>query len=304
MVMMLDKLTTEARNPKTTNLDMMSIHDILIIMNREDSEVPKAVEKQLANVEKVVQLAVQSFRRGGRLIYLGAGTSGRLGVLDAVECVPTFSSPPDQVIGVIAGGKKALTEAVEGAEDSEMFAAQDLQNLRISEKDLVMGIAASGRTPYVIGGLKFARKTGARTASLSCNKHAAISQYSEVAIEIDSGPEILTGSTRLKSGTAQKLVLNMISTASMIGIGKVYANLMVDVQPSNEKLVERSKRIIMQATDADAATAEIVYERSNRNVKAAILMILLNCSLEDALLRLKKTGGFIRKAKGLDPAVD
>lgn len=293
---MLDKLTTEARNKKTTNLDMMTVHEMLSSMNQEDQSVPQAVSRELGKIEQVVKSAIHAFQSGGRLIYMGAGTSGRLGVLDAVECVPTFSSSPDRVVGLIAGGNKALTEAVEGAEDNETMGSGDLAALDLTENDLVVGVAASGRTPYVIGGLKYAQKIGASTASLSCNRYAEISKYSDMAIEIETGPEVLTGSTRLKAGTAQKLVLNMISTASMIGLGKAYENLMVDVQPNNEKLVERSKKIIMEATGTDLKTAENVYFNAHQNVKAAILMILLGCSLDEALERLKHANGFIRKA--------
>jgi N-acetylmuramic acid 6-phosphate etherase len=296
MVLMLDKLITEVRNTNTTHLDRMSTHDILSTMNQEDQSVPLAVSKELDRIEQVVKMVIRALQSGGRLIYIGAGTSGRLGVLDAVECVPTFSTPPQQVIGLIAGGNKALTEAVEGAEDDETLAAKDLAALDLDAKDVVIGIAASGRTPYVIGGLKYARKTGALTAGLSCNPTAQISRYADVAIEVESGPEVLTGSTRLKAGTSQKLVLNMISTASMIGIGKVYENLMVDVQPTNKKLVERSKRIIMEATGTDLMTAEQFYLKSKSNVKAAILMILLNCSLDEALKRLTQAKGFVRMA--------
>ncbi|RYL93075.1 N-acetylmuramic acid 6-phosphate etherase [Sporolactobacillus sp. THM7-4] len=293
---MLDKLTTEARNEKTTHLDRMSIREILNCMNQEDRCVPLAVSKELNKIEQAVRLAIRALQSGGRMIYMGAGTSGRLGVLDAVECVPTFSSPPDRVIGLIAGGKDALTEAVEGAEDNETLGAEDLAALGIESRDLVIGIAASGRTPYVIGGLKYAQSVGASTAALSCNRGAEISKHADVAIEVETGPEILTGSTRLKAGTSQKLVLNMLSTASMIGIGKVYENLMVDVQPTNEKLVERSRRIIIEATGVDPTTAEKYYQKAGQNVKAAIIMILLGCPHGEAILRLKQAKGFIRKA--------
>lgn len=293
---MLEKLTTETRNKKTTNLDMMTIHEILTCMNHEDQNVPRAVFRELDKIEQVVRLAIDAFQSGGRLIYMGAGTSGRLGVLDAVECVPTFSASSDKVVGLIAGGKRAITEAVEGAEDSPDMGAQDLMRLLLRNNDLVVGIAASGRTPYVIGGLNYAQKVGAATAGLSCNPRSEINQYADVGIEIDTGPEVLTGSTRLKAGTAQKLVLNMISTATMIGLGKTYENLMVDVQPTNEKLIERAKRIIMEATNVDLPTAEIYYQKAKRNVKTAIIMILLQCTLEEANERLKNAKGFIRRA--------
>ncbi|RHW43148.1 N-acetylmuramic acid 6-phosphate etherase [Neobacillus notoginsengisoli] len=294
---MLDKLTTEKRNGKTMNLDLMSVKEILETMNKEDQTVPQSVAGEIQEIEKAVNKAISSFRKGGRLIYLGAGTSGRLGVLDAVECVPTFGSLPEMVQGFIAGGMKAFTKAVEGAEDDEALGAEDLKAISVNENDTVIGIAASGRTPYVIGALKHARSKGAATVSLTCNKNSEISKYAEIAIEVETGPEVLTGSTRLKAGTAQKLVLNMISTASMIGIGKVYKNLMVDVQSTNKKLVERSKRIIMQAAETDYDTAAKYYEKAQRNVKAAIIMILLNCSYEEAAQKLDESNGFIRKTK-------
>jgi len=293
---MLDKLTTEKRNSSTMDLDVMSIHEILETMNREDLTVPQAVAMEIHSIEEAVQNVIQSFQEGGRLIYIGAGTSGRLGILDAVECKPTFGSPSEMVQGFIAGGMKAFTEAVEGAEDNESLGESDLKSIAISEKDTVIGIAASGRTPYVIGALSYASQVGAKTVSVSCNKNAEISKYANVNIEVETGPEVLTGSTRLKAGTAQKLILNMISTASMIGIGKVYKNLMVDVQSTNYKLIERSKRIIMQATDVDYDTASKYFEDANHNVKAAIIMILLQCPYKDALEKLKASNGFIRKA--------
>ncbi|QQZ09279.1 N-acetylmuramic acid 6-phosphate etherase [Heyndrickxia vini] len=292
---MLEKLTTEKRNDTTMNLDVMSIHEILETMNREDQTVPQAIAMELHSIEKAVQYVIQSFQEGGRLIYIGAGTSGRLGILDAVECKPTFGSPPEMVQGFLAGGMKAFTEAVEGAEDDENQGENDLASIKLSAKDTVIGIAASGRTPYVIGALKYASKMGAKTVSISCNKNAEISKYAKVTIEVETGPEVLTGSTRLKAGTAQKLVLNMISTASMIGIGKVYKNLMVDVQSTNKKLVERSKRIIMQAAEVDYDTAADYFEKAHHNVKVAIVMILLQCSYEDALESLKNAKGYIRK---------
>lgn len=245
----LTNLTTEKRNEATQDLDKLSVAEALEKMNQEDKKVATAVGKVLPEIKPVIEATITAFKNGGRLIYLGAGTSGRLGVLDAAECVPTFGVSPNQVIGLIAGGKQAMTLAVEGAEDDLTLAKKDLSALKLNDKDVVVGIAASGRTPYVIGGLKYARDMGATTASIACNLDALISQYAEFAIEVDCGPEFLTGSTRLKAGTAQKMILNMLSTISMIGIGKVYHNLMVDVKPTNEKLVERSKQIIMQATD-------------------------------------------------------
>lgn len=291
----LTNLTTEKRNEKTTDLDKMSISTALKLMNQEDQQVAKAIQKVLPKIKPVIEATITAFKRGGRLIYLGAGTSGRLGVLDAAECVPTFGVSPDQVIGLIAGGKQAMTLAVEGAEDDLTLAKKDLSALKLNDKDVVVGIAASGRTPYVIGGLKYARDLGATTASIACNLDALISQYAEFAIEVDCGPEFLTGSTRLKAGTAQKMILNMLSTISMIGIGKVYHNLMVDVKPTNEKLVERSKRIIMQATDCTYEVAEKTFIEAKQDVKLAIVMLLTNCSAKEGKEKLQRAQGFVTK---------
>ncbi|PEI85142.1 N-acetylmuramic acid 6-phosphate etherase [Bacillus toyonensis] len=293
---MLENLSTEHRNEKTTNLDEMSIKEVLQSMNEEDRTVALAVEKEIEHIEKIVQTVIKSFEEEGRLIYIGAGTSGRLGILDAVECPPTFGTDDKMVQGFIAGGLKAFTKAVEGAEDREELAEEDLKSIGLNEKDTVIGIAASGRTPYVIGGLKYAYSVGASTASISCNKNAEISKYAKLNVEVETGAEILTGSTRLKAGTAQKLVLNMISTASMIGVGKVYKNLMVDVQSTNEKLVERSKRIIVEATGVSYEVAAEYYEKANRNVKVAIVMVLLQCEYGEALEKLKEAKGFVKKA--------
>ncbi|MCR8968586.1 N-acetylmuramic acid 6-phosphate etherase [Facklamia sp. 7083-14-GEN3] len=292
----LDRLSTETRNKETLNLDQMDPLEIIQKMNQEDKNIPSAIEKQLPQIAKVIEAVINSFRQGGRLIYFGAGTSGRLGVLDAAECVPTFGVPAEMVVGLIAGGDKAMLKAVEGAEDSKTLAKEDLQALKLTAKDTVVGIAASGRTPYVIGGLEYARQVGAYRASLACNEGAEISKYSQTAIEVVVGPEILTGSTRLKAGTAQKLILNMISTASMVGIGKVYQNLMVDVQPTNQKLIERAKRIIMQATEVDYKTADHFLNLSNFNVKTAIVMILTDNDKETAEKLLKSNQGFVRQA--------
>lgn len=292
----LEKLTTEKRNDKSMGLDSYTSLEILNIMNKEDATVTKAIEAQLSQIEAAVKKIIQTFESGGRLFYIGAGTSGRLGILDAVECVPTFGTPPEMVQGIIAGGERAMMKAVEGAEDDLNLAEKDLLKRGIRANDTVVGIAASGRTPYVIGGLKFARELGAHTVSLSCNRDAEISKEAEIAIEVEVGAEVLTGSTRLKSGTAQKLVLNMLSTTSMIGIGKVYNNLMVDVQPTNEKLRARAVRIIMQATEVDLETATTAYEQSELHVKTAIVMILCDVSAEEARQRLTKSNGFIKNA--------
>lgn len=293
---MLEELTTETRNQSTMNLDQLTTIDILKKMNEEDESVSKVIKSQLTKIDEAVNLVIKSFKQGGRLIYIGAGTSGRLGILDAVECVPTFSTPQDMVQGLIAGGLKAFTEAVEGAEDSLEAGQQDLKDIEITEEDTVIGVAASGRTPYVIGALKYANTRNLNTVSISCNKEAQMSEHADVAIELETGPEVLTGSTRLKAGTAQKMVLNMISTTAMVGIGKVYQNLMVDLKPTNKKLEERSKRIIMEATDADYDTANQFYEASNHQVKTAIIMILLKCSKEEALKKIEASDGFVRKA--------
>jgi len=293
---MLEKLATETRHQATMNLDQLATIDILKKMNQEDESVSKVIRNQLPEIDQAVNYAINSFNQGGRLIYVGAGTSGRLGILDAVECMPTFSAPKEMVQGIIAGGLTAFTEAVEGAEDSLDSGRKDLQDIKIDEKDTVIGIAASGRTPYVIGALEYANTKKSNTVSISCNKEAKMSQYADVAIELQTGPEILTGSTRLKAGTAQKMVLNMISTTAMIGIGKVYQNLMVDLKPTNHKLEERSKRIIMDATDVDYDTANLFYEKSDHHVKTAIIMILLECSRDEAIEKLDKSNGFVRKA--------
>lgn len=291
----LSDLTTETRNEETMNLDELSTAEILKIMNSEDQKVAQRVGKVLPDITQAVKQIILSFNKKGRLFYIGAGTSGRLGVLDAAECVPTFGTDPKMVQGLIAGGMKAMTIAVEGAEDSPELGAKDLQSQNLTNKDIVVGIAASGRTPYVIGGLNYAKKVGAATISLACNDHAKISKHADINIEISVGPEVLTGSTRLKSGTAQKLVLNMLSTASMIGIGKVYKNLMVDVKPTNTKLVERSKRIIMEATDVSYTVANDMFEKAGKDVKLAIVMILTDVDLNEAKKRLQVAKGFVRK---------
>jgi len=294
---MLEKLTTELRNPKSMDLDKKSVKEILLLMNEEDSTVPLAIKKEIDKIESAVSETIKAFRNGGRLIYVGAGTSGRLGILDASECPPTFGVDHSLVQGLIAGGEKAILKAIEGAEDDEEQGSNDLKAIGLNEKDVVVGIAASGRTPYVIGALKYANEVGASTVSISNNKNSVIGKIAKIAIEVETGPEVLTGSTRLKAGTAQKLILNMISTTSMIGIGKVYENLMVDVQPTNKKLVERSKRIIMEATGVDYETAQNYFEKANQQVKPAIVMILLNCSYDEAIDRLDKANGFIRNTK-------
>lgn len=292
----LTNLTTEKRNAQTMNLDSLTIHEAAVLMNNEDQKVGTAVAQALPAIENAIKKTTVSLQSGGRIIYMGAGTSGRLGVLDAAECVPTFGVSPETVIGLIAGGETAMIHAVEGAEDSLTLGPTDLQNLNLSAKDTVIGIAASGRTPYVIGGLDYANHVHAATVSLALNTNALISQHANTAIEIDVGPEFLTGSTRLKSGTAQKMVLNMISTISMLGIGKIYKNLMVDVQPTNEKLIERSKHIIMDATDCSFETAEQAFMAANQNVKVAIVMILTGVNRNEAEEKLQQANGFINQS--------
>lgn len=293
---MLEKLLTEKRNPRSMALDQMSNLEIITLMNQEDYQVIETIKKNTESINRVIEDVVAVFKNGGRLFYIGAGTSGRLGILDAVECVPTFSTNPEMVQGLIAGGVTALTEAVEGSEDSLSLAEADLRQVGLSEKDYVLGISASGRTPYVIGGLNYAKQVGAKTGALSCNSPAEISQYAEQRIELPVGPEVLTGSTRLKSGTAQKLVLNMISTISMIRLGKVFNNLMVDVKPTNKKLVERSKRIIMEATGVSAEVAEEYYHEADQNVKLAIMQILTGTDVATASKLLAEHQGNIREA--------
>ncbi|EJN55486.1 N-acetylmuramic acid 6-phosphate etherase [Loigolactobacillus coryniformis] len=291
----LESLATETRNTKTMHLDEESIHQILSDMNQEDQSVPQKIAHSLTEIEQAVQQIIRSFQQGGRLFYIGAGTSGRLGVLDAAECVPTFGTEPEMVQGLIAGGMQAMAVAVEGAEDSLTLAIDDLKERNLSAKDTVVGIAASGRTPYVIGGLDYAQSIGAGTVSVACNRDAVISQHAAIKIEVEVGPEILTGSTRLKAGTAQKLVLNMLSTTAMIGIGKVYKNLMVDVKPTNEKLVARAKRIICQATECSAEVAEQAFYAADQNVKLAIVMVLTDLPKHEAEQRLLQANGFVGK---------
>ncbi len=293
---MLDKLTTEKRNNRTNNLDEMTSLEICTIMNEEDRNVPLAIEKVLPKIAEAIDIIATKVAGGGRLIYVGAGTSGRIGLMDAVECVPTFGVPDDMVIGLIAGGQRAFVKAVEGAEDSKELAITELKELRFSEKDVLVGIAASGRTPYVISALEYAGKIGSETIAISCNQHAAMSQYAHLAIEIDAGSEVLTGSTRLKAGTTQKLVLNMISTGAMIRMGKVYKNLMVDVMMTNEKLEERGRKIIIEATGVDYQTADSTLKTAENNVKTAIVMILAKCDYREASRRLQLGNGFVRTA--------
>ncbi|WP_409161280.1 N-acetylmuramic acid 6-phosphate etherase [Pectobacterium sp. B2J-2] len=292
----LGKLVSETRNPATMGLDQLSTLEMMHAFNQEDRKVPEAIAQVLPAIAEAVDLATVSLQEGGRLIYLGAGTSGRLGVLDASECPPTFGVPHGVVIGLIAGGPGALLKAVEGAEDDPALGEADLKALGLTAADMVIGLAASGRTPYVIGALCYARSVGCRTAAISCNPHSPIAQDAQVAISPVVGPEALTGSTRLKSGTAQKLVLNMISTGVMVKLGKVYQNLMVDVKATNVKLLDRACRIVVEATGADRERARQALVQADNDVKPAILMLLANIDVESARERLKQHNGYLREA--------
>ena len=292
----LGKLRTEQVDEKFHLLDIMSISELLKAMNESDADVPKAISLQLPAIERAIDVIVDRLMQGGRLIYIGAGTSGRLGVLDAAECGPTFSISDDQVIALIAGGETALKHAVEGAEDDAELGVTDLKSIGLRANDAVVGIAASGRTPYVIGAVDYARSIGAATISLTSNPQSELSSYVDFPIEIDSGPEVLAGSTRLKSGTSQKLVLNMISTITMVRLGKTFGNLMVDLQVTNGKLRDRAIRIIESATGASRAVAEKALEDSGFKVKIAILMVLLNIDAPTAKSRLENSSDRIREA--------
>jgi N-acetylmuramic acid 6-phosphate etherase len=292
----LEGLSTETRNPETMNLDEMTSLEIIKAMNKEDSKVPLVISKLLPEISKVVDIAAGALKNKGRIFYIGAGTSGRLGVVDSSECPPTFNASPNDFIGLIAGGEKAFIKAVEGAEDSENLGKQDLINKNFNKNDICIGLAASGRTPYVIGGLKYAKSIGAKTVSISCNKDSKIGKIADISIEAIVGPEILTGSTRLKAGTAQKLILNMISTGAMILNGKSYQNLMVDLQMTNKKLETRGINIIKEATGVDENEAKEYIKKANGSVKIAIVMILSNCDYEIAKNKLDKSEGKVRLA--------
>jgi N-acetylmuramic acid 6-phosphate etherase len=292
----LELLTTESRNEQSMQIDTANPIDILRIMNEQDQLVALAVKEVLPEIEAAVQFVFESFKNGGRLIYLGAGTSGRLGVLDAVECPPTFSTDPGMVQGIIAGGDRAFLKAVEGAEDQPKFGVMDLKELGLTKDDTVIGIAASGRTPYVIGALRYARSIGAKTVALSCNKNAAISKEADQSIEVIVGPEVLTGSTRLKAGTAHKMILNMISTSSMILLGKAYENLMVDVHVSNQKLKERAIGIIRKITGVSYQQALETLEASGLQVKTAIVMIETDTNKQEAERLLIEANGYVKRA--------
>lgn len=290
-------LTTEQRNPRSMDIDAKSTEEILHIINEEDKTVPIAVEKEIPYITEAVELIVKAFKSGGRLLYFGAGTSGRLGIVDASECPPTFGTPPEMVQGFIAGGKEAVFVAQEGAEDKEENGANDVIKANVNSKDVVCGIAASRRTPYVVGAVKKAKELGAKTIFITCNPRENFNiEEVDVAICPYVGPEVIMGSTRMKSGTAQKLVLNMLTTTAMIRIGKVYENMMIDLQMTNKKLVERSKRIVMTITGVSYEEATKYLTGANGNVKTALVMIKANVNADEARRRLKLSDGFVRKA--------
>ncbi|OTQ73763.1 MULTISPECIES: N-acetylmuramic acid 6-phosphate etherase [unclassified Gilliamella] len=291
----LSAMVTENRNNASENIDCASTIEILQIINNEDKQVALAVEKQLTYIANAVDAISDAFLNHGRLIYLGAGTSGRLGILDASECPPTYGTAPEQVVGLIAGGHPAIFKAVENAEDLPELAINDLKHINFTDKDILVGIAASGRTPYVIGGMQYAKSLGATVVSLCCNPNAPMINLANIAITPIVGAEVITGSSRMKAGTAQKMILNMLTTASMIRIGKVYGNLMVDVEATNAKLVERQISIVMQATDCNRDTAITTLNQCNQHCKTAILMILAGITAQQAKTKLEQNNGFIRK---------
>lgn len=292
----LSSMVTESRNPASSQIDTLSALEILKVINNEDKKVPFAVEERLPEIAKAVSLIAEAFAQGGRLIYCGAGTSGRLGILDASECPPTYGTPREMVVGLIAGGNTAILQAVENAEDSREMGEQDLRNLNFNARDVLVGIAASGRTPYVLGAMAYARYVGANVVAISCNQDSEMSKAADIAIEPMVGPEVVTGSSRMKAGTAQKLILNMLTTGAMIRSGKVYSNLMVDVEATNAKLVQRQVDIVVQATECSSEKAEEALNECNRHCKTAIMMILSGMSAEEASAILNKNKGFIRKA--------
>ena len=292
----LKNLITEKANPKTMDIDSKSIEEILRIINSEDKDVPLAVEKEIPYIKQAVEILVQAFKNGGRLIYIGAGTSGRLGVLDASECPPTFGTDPEMIQGIIAGGYVALVRAQEGAEDEKEQGGIDLMKLKFTENDVACGIAASRRTPYVIGAIEKAREVGAKTIYVTCTPRQEMNINVDVAICPVVGPEVIMGSTRMKAGTAQKLVLNMLTTTAMIRSGKVYGNMMVDLQMNSKKLEERSKRTLMMVTGVDYDTAMKVLNEAKGHVKTAVVMILKGVDRDEALRRLKLSNGFVREA--------
>ena len=296
LLQQLNQLITEQRNPNSMQLDSLSAQELVTLINREDQQVALAVEKCLPQIVSAVEKIVAAFERGGRLVYVGAGTSGRLGVLDASECPPTYGVKPEMVVGLIAGGDHALRHPIEGAEDNVQQGQADLEEIDFSARDVLVGIAASGRTPYVLGALNYAKQLGATTVSIASNPKSKMAEVADIAIETVVGPEVLTGSSRMKSGTVQKLVLNMLTTASMVLIGKCYQNLMVDVQASNKKLKARALKIVMEATECDNEAAANVLAKANGQVKLAILMQLSGLDALEAQSLLDKSNGKLRQA--------
>lgn len=294
----INKLPTEQRNPNTADIDRVSTLEIVRRINNEDKKVAYAVERELEPIAKAVDAIQDALHAGGRLIYCGCGTSGRLGVLDAAECPPTYSADPGMVMGVMAGGERAMFKAVEGAEDNREAGREDMKQINLSAKDVLVGIAASGRTPYVLGAMAYAHEIGAKTVAVTCNKASEMNAVADIPIGVETGPEVITGSTRMKCGTAQKMVLNMLSTGAMIRLGKVYGNLMVDVMPTNEKLVRRAISIVATAADVDEEVARRTLEACGFSVKTAIVMLVRGESAEAAKERLQETGGVIAKALG------
>ncbi|KFK92812.1 MULTISPECIES: N-acetylmuramic acid 6-phosphate etherase [unclassified Serratia (in: enterobacteria)] len=291
----LSGLTTESRNHASENIDQLSTVDMLKVLNDEDKKVALAVEAVLPAIAQSVDCIVAAFQQGGRLIYCGAGTSGRLGILDASECPPTYGTPPEQVVALIAGGHQAILHAVENAEDSQTLGQEDLKKIGFNAKDVLVGIAASGRTPYTIAALEYAKSLQAKTIALTCNGESEMARVADIAITPIVGPEVVTGSSRMKAGTAQKLVLNMLTTGAMIRTGKVYGNLMVDVEATNLKLVQRQINIVMQASDCDHETATQALQESGGHCKTAIVMILAQMTAEQAHTALEQNNGFIRQ---------
>lgn len=291
----LSGLDTEQRNQNTMNLDQLSAREIVEKINNEDHKVPEAIALELDDIAKLIEAASDAYSKGGRIVYIGAGTSGRLGILDASECPPTFGVSHDDFIALIAGGRNAMFKAVEGAEDSKEFGVNDLKEINLTSKDFVIGLAASGRTPYVIGAVEYANEVGCGTGSIDCAKDSPLAKVAKHPVEVHVGPEALTGSTRLKAGTAQKLVLNMVSTTIMIKAGKVYENLMVDVKTSNEKLVDRATRIVSEVVDCNYETASELLTKSNMDVKTAILKGITGCENEDCQDLLLNNNGNIAK---------
>ncbi|MFH0288918.1 N-acetylmuramic acid 6-phosphate etherase [Vibrio owensii] len=292
----LSRLVTESRNPASAEIDTLSTIEMLQVINQEDQKVALAVQAVLPQIAQTVDAITAAFASGGRLIYMGAGTSGRLGILDASECPPTYGTHPDMVIGLIAGGHQAILKAVENAEDNAQMSQDDLKALNLTQHDVVVGIAASGRTPYVLGGLEYAKSVGATTASIACNPECAMAEAADIAILPVVGAEVVTGSSRMKAGTAQKLVLNMLTSGAMIRSGKVFGNLMVDVEATNAKLIQRQTNIVIEATGATKEQAEKALEACERHCKTAILMILADLDAEQAKSRLTEHNGFIRAA--------